>query len=93
VQTQWAALGGYTCNSNVLQSEAFMTATPYNPAFSTTMTFVMDFWNIPTYATLLEISQRNLSAFVIEGVGTAQETMDTIAAEQTAALKADGVIP
>jgi multiple sugar transport system substrate-binding protein len=93
VQAQWAALGGYTCNANVLKTEAFMNATPYNPAFSETMTFVMDFWNIPTYAKLLEISQRNLSAFVVEGVGNAKDTMDTIAAEQTAALKSDGVIP
>jgi multiple sugar transport system substrate-binding protein len=92
-QVKWAEFGGYTCNSNVLKTDAFLNATPYNPAFATTMTFVMDFWNIPTYGTLLEISQRNLSAFILEGQGTAKEAMDAIAAEQTAALKADGVIP
>ena len=93
VQAKWAALGGYTCNSNVLKTDAFMTATPYNPAFSETMTFVMDFWNIPTYAKLLEPAQRELSGFVVEGQGTAKEALDAIAADQTAALKADGVIP
>jgi multiple sugar transport system substrate-binding protein len=93
IQAQWAALGGYTCNANVLKTDAFMNATPYNPAFSETMTFVMDFWNIPTYATLLLSAQNHLSAFVVEGTGTAKEAMDAIAAEQTAALKADGVIP
>jgi multiple sugar transport system substrate-binding protein len=93
IQEQWAALGGYTCNSNVLKTDAFMKATPYNPAFSETMTFVMDFWNIPTYAALLTPSQNWLSTFVVGGEGTAKETMDNIAKEQTAALKADGVIP
>ncbi|MBE3066404.1 MAG: extracellular solute-binding protein [Chloroflexi bacterium] len=93
IQTQWAALGGYSCNSNVLKTDAFMNAAPYNPAFSETMTFVMDFWNIPTYAALLTPSQNHLSAFVVGGEGTAKETMDAIATEQTAALKADGVIP
>lgn len=93
VQAQWAALGGYTCNTNVLKTDAFMKATPYNPAFSETMTFVMDFWNIPTYAALLTPAQNHLSAFVVGGEGTAKSTMDAIAEEQTAALKADGVIP
>ncbi len=58
IQLEWAKLGGYTCNSNVLKSDTFMNATPYNPAFSETMTFVMDFWNIPTYAALLTLSHR-----------------------------------
>jgi multiple sugar transport system substrate-binding protein len=93
IQAQWAALGGYTCNSNVLKTQAFLDATPYNPAFSETMTFVADFWNIPTYAALLTPSQNYLSAFVVGGQGTAKEALDNIAAEQTAALKADGVIP
>jgi multiple sugar transport system substrate-binding protein len=93
IQAQWAALGGYTCNANVLKTDAFMKATPYNPAFSETMNFVMDFWNIPTYAALLTPSQNNLSAFVVGGTGTAKSTMDAIAAEQTAALKNDKVIP
>jgi multiple sugar transport system substrate-binding protein len=93
VQAKWAALGGYTCNANVLKTDAFMNATPYNPAFSETMTFVMDFWNIPSYASLLTISQNYLSAFVVGGQGTAKEAMDNIASEQTVQLKADGVIP
>jgi multiple sugar transport system substrate-binding protein len=92
IQTQWAALGGYTCNINVLKTDAFKTATPYNTAFSETMNFVMDFWNIPTYAALLTPAQNHLNAFVVGGEGTAKATMDAIAEEQTAALKNDGVI-
>jgi multiple sugar transport system substrate-binding protein len=57
-QAQWAALGGYTCNTNVLQTDTFKNAAPYNPAFAETMTFVKDFWNIPIYSQLLEVTQR-----------------------------------
>ncbi len=92
VQAKWAELGGYTCNTNVLQSDAFLKANPYNPAFATTMTFVNDFFNIPPYAQLLEVSQREFSKFVVEGQGTAQETMDTMAAEFDKILKAEGFI-
>lgn len=93
IQAKWADLGGYTCNNKVLATEAFANATPYNPAFAETMTFVMDFWNIPSYASLLTITQNHLSAFVVGGEGTAKDTMDAIATEQTTQLKADSVIP
>ena len=49
VQLKWAELGGYTCNANVLESDAFLNATPFNPAFAETMTIVQDFWNVPPY--------------------------------------------
>ena len=76
----------------MLESEAFLNATPYNPAFAETMTFVKDFFNIPPYGQLLEISQRGFSTFVVEGQGTAQETMDTMAAEFDKVLRAEGFI-
>jgi multiple sugar transport system substrate-binding protein len=92
IQAEWAALGGYTCNENVLQTEEFLNATPFNPAFAETMTFVKDFWNIPEYAQLLEVTQRELSAYVVGGEGTAQAALDTIAAEHDAILRAAGYI-
>jgi multiple sugar transport system substrate-binding protein len=91
-QAKWAALGGYTCNINVLNSDTFTNAQPYNPAFATTMTFVKDFWNIPIFGDLLLITQTNFSKFIIEGEGTAQGTMDTIAAEQDKVLRENGYI-
>ncbi len=92
VQAKWAELGGYTCNTNVLESDTFLNANPYNPAFAETMTFVKDFFNIPPYAQLLEVSQREFSTFIVEGQGTAQETMDTMAAEFDKILKETGFI-
>lgn len=92
IQAKWAELGGYTCNSKVLQSDAFLKATPFNPAFAETMTFVKDFWNIPVYGELLEVTQRELSAFIVEGKGTAKETMDKIATEHDKTLREAGFI-
>jgi multiple sugar transport system substrate-binding protein len=92
VQAKWAELGGYTCNSEVLESDAFLNANPYNPAFAETMTFVKDFFNIPPYGQLLEISQRELGRFIVEGTGTAQETMDNIATEYDKVLRETGFI-
>jgi len=92
IQAEWAALGGYTCNTNVLATDEFLAATPFNPAFATTMGFVMDFWNIPEYAQLLEVTQREFHDYVINGVGTAEEVMNTIAEEHDAILKEAGYI-
>jgi multiple sugar transport system substrate-binding protein len=87
VQAKWAELGGYTCNKKVLESDAFLNATPFNPAFAETMTFVKDFWNIPVYGELLEVTQREFHTYVVEGVGSAEEIMNTIADEHDRILR------
>ena len=92
VQARWAELGGYTCNANVLESDAFLNATPFNPAFAETMTIVKDFWNIPAYDPLLQSANRAFGAYIIEGQGTAQETMDQVAEEHHQILVDEGVI-
>jgi multiple sugar transport system substrate-binding protein len=90
VQQKWAALGGYTCNANVLKSKAFLEDTPYNQAFYETMFMVKDFWAVPEYAELLEICQRNWHQYVVGGKGTAKEAMDTIANEWEKIFKREG---
>jgi multiple sugar transport system substrate-binding protein len=91
-QAKWAELGGYTCNANVLKTDAFLKAQPYNPAFAETMTFVKDFWNIPVYAQLLQVTQTDFHKFVVEGQGTAKETMDDIATQHDKILRENGYI-
>jgi multiple sugar transport system substrate-binding protein len=85
-------LGGYTCNINVLESQAFLDAAPYNPAFAETMTFVKDFWNIPIFGELLRVTQTELGNFIVNDQGTAQETVDNIATQQEQILKDGGFI-
>ena len=79
IQMKWAELGGYTCNKKALATDAFLAAAPYNGAFAETMGMVKDFYNIPEYGELLPAAQAALSAYIVEGKGTAQEALDTIA--------------
>jgi multiple sugar transport system substrate-binding protein len=91
-QARWAELGGYTCNVKALNSDAFLKSQPYNPAFAKTMTMVKDFWNIPAYGPLLAASQKWLHNYIVGNVGTAEETMKGLAAEQQAILEEGGYI-
>jgi multiple sugar transport system substrate-binding protein len=90
VQQKWAALGGYTCNANVLKSKTFLEDTPYNQAFYETMFMVKDFRAVPEYAELLEICQRNWHQYVVGGKGTAKQAMDTIANDWEKIFKREG---
>jgi multiple sugar transport system substrate-binding protein len=92
VQAQWGALGGYTCNANVLQTEEFLEVAPFNPAFAETMTFVKDFWNVPVFGELLAVAQREFGTFIVEGQGTAEEAMNNIAEEHHQILLDAGLI-
>ncbi|NDJ74851.1 MAG: extracellular solute-binding protein [Chloroflexi bacterium] len=92
VQFEWARVGGYTCNIEVLESDEFLNNTAYNPAFADSMTFVKDFWNIPQFGELLEPVQRHLHAYVVGGEGTASEALDAVVIEQYSILVEAGVL-
>jgi multiple sugar transport system substrate-binding protein len=92
VQQKWGALGGYTCNINVLKSEDFLKVAPYNASFAETMGFVKDFWNIPEFGDLLPPAQTEFSKYVVSGEGTAKEALDNIAKAHTEILTKAGYI-
>jgi hypothetical protein len=56
------------------------------------MTFVKDFWNIPEYEQLLRVVQTELGSFIIEGQGTAEDTMNSIATQHEQILRETGYI-
>ena len=89
-QYKWAEVGGFTCNANVLKSDAFLEATPYNKAFMESMFIVKDFWANPEYADLLESIQRNLHEYIVADKGTAQEALDNIAKDWDEIFKKHG---
>jgi multiple sugar transport system substrate-binding protein len=91
-QKKWAELGGYTCNSAVLESPEFLENTPYNKAFAESMTFVKDFWAVPVYGEMMQTGQAELHKFIVEDVGTAQETLDTIAQKHEEILRKGGLL-
>ena len=89
-QERWAELGGYTAHAAILESEKFRAATPYNEAFFQTMFKVRDFWALPEYYELLTEAADTFYPYVVDGQGTAQETMDALAAKWVETLQAAG---
>ena len=75
VQLEWAKLGGYTCHADVLESQEFLDAAPYNPAFAVTLNIMKDFWNVPSYGEMLESFSRTIGNYIIRGEGTAEEAL------------------
>lgn len=90
VQKRWAELGGLSCSKKVLESEWFLNDTPFNRPFYESMLMARDFWAVPEYAELMEVSQRIWHQFIVEGKRTAKEAMDTVANEWTAIFKKHG---
>jgi len=91
-QMEWAKLGGYTCDIATLESDEFMNATPYNPAFAESMAILKDFWSVPEYSELLSIMSQTVGPYVINGEGTAQAALDECAAQWTQVFKDAGYI-
>ncbi len=90
IQAEWAALTGTTCNTNVLESEEFLSSSPIHAAYAESLPHVRDFWNVPEFDKLLGISQKQLHNFVIERTDPAQKVVDNIAQFQDQILQAAG---
>ncbi len=83
-QMEWARLGGYTCHAEVLNSQEFLNATPYNPTFKVSMEIFKDWWACPEYDILLRTFSQYIADYVVGGEGTAQQALDKCAKEWTA---------
>ena len=79
VQVKWVQSGGLSCNRNVMKSEAFLKAAPYNGEFAKSMEFVRDFWADPEYVQLLTLSQKNWHQYILTDTLSAKEVMVRIA--------------
>ena len=86
-QKKWAELGGYTCNTAVLESAEFQNATPYNKAFYETMFKVKDFWATPEYAELLIQMNQRIYPFITAGEGSAKDALDALAGDWKATFE------
>ncbi len=86
VQMEWAKLGGYSCYAEVLESQEFLDAAPYNPAFAVTLNIMKDFWNVPPYGEMLESFSRLIGNFIIRDQGTAEKALQDTTDEWEAIL-------
>lgn len=81
VQEEWVKKpGGFTANADILKSEAFAKASPYNPAFAESMDIVQDFWNVPVYNELIASTAQRLGE-ALDGKTDPKEALEALATE------------
>ena len=78
VQEKWGELGGLSCNSHVLNSEEFLSASPVNRPYRDSIEIIMDFWAVPEYAELLSVSQKYWDLYINKDEISAAESMRMI---------------
>ena len=78
VQAKWWSLGGYSCLKAVVEDPGFAATQPYAQTFLDSMAIVKDFWAEPSYASLLQATQKRLHDYVVAGNGTAKEALDLL---------------
>lgn len=90
VQSKWWTLGGYSALSSVVNDPSFATSQPYAQTFLDSMAIVKDFWAEPSYASLMQATQKRFHDYVVAGKGTVKEAMDGLVADWTKVFKDEG---
>ncbi|RCW19881.1 carbohydrate ABC transporter substrate-binding protein (CUT1 family) [Ciceribacter lividus] len=92
IQQKWWSLGGYSALRSVVEDPGFATSQPYAQTFLDSMAIVKDFWAEPSYASLLQASQKRFHDYVIAGQGTAKEALDGLVKDWTEVFEDEGKI-
>ena len=90
VQAKWWQLGGFSALRAVVEDPGFVASAPYAQTFLDSMAIVKDFWAEPSYASLLQASQKRFHDYVVAGQGTAKEALDGLVADWTEDFEEDG---
>jgi multiple sugar transport system substrate-binding protein len=80
-QKQWVRKpGGFTANAEILKSEEFKKASPYNAAFAESMDIAQDFWNVPVYNELIAATAQQLGE-ALDGKKSSKDALTAMAVE------------
>ncbi|MHB0952045.1 MAG: ABC transporter substrate-binding protein [Allorhizobium sp.] len=90
IQAKWWSLGGYSALRAVVEDPNFATSQPYAQTFLDSMAIVKDFWAEPSYASLLQASQKRFHDYVVAGQGTAKEALDGLVKDWTDVFEDEG---
>lgn len=89
-QEKFATRGGFSTHREVVASDTFTKAMPFNAAYADSIELVQDYWNTPSYEALLLVSQKYLNAYITGATSmSAQETLDSIEKEWRPILQKD----
>jgi multiple sugar transport system substrate-binding protein len=89
-QANWWKAGGFSCLRSVVESPDFPKSQPYAQTFLDSMAIVKDFWAEPSYASLLQDTQKRFHDYVVAGKGTSQEALDGLVEDWTKTFKDAG---
>ncbi|WP_445682294.1 ABC transporter substrate-binding protein [Radicibacter daui] len=90
IQQKWWKLGGYSALRKVVEDPGFASSQPYAKPFLDSMAIVKDFWAEPSYASLLQATQKRFHNYVVADQGTAKEALDGLVKDWTEIFKDDG---
>jgi multiple sugar transport system substrate-binding protein len=86
-QQEWVKKpGGFTANAEILKSEDFRSASPYNRAFADSMDVVRDFWNVPSYNELIATAAQHLGE-ALDGKTSPKDALAALANEHEQILE------
>ncbi len=86
-QKQWVRKpGGFTANAEILKSDEFKAASPYNAAFAESLDIAQDFWNLPSYNELIAATAQQLGE-ALDGKKTSKEALSAMAVEHEKILQ------
>ncbi len=92
IQKKWITKpAGFTANTDVLKSDEFRKAQPYNAAFADSLDYLRDFWNVPVYNELLAVAQGCVGE-ALDGVKSPREALDALAAGHEKIFKRVGLL-
>jgi multiple sugar transport system substrate-binding protein len=91
-QKKWVAMPAcFTGNAEILKSEEFRKASPYNAAFADSLDVLQDFWNVPCYNELIAASLRHLGE-AVDGKTPPAEALKKLAEEHETLMKENGLL-
>lgn len=91
-QEQWITKpAGFTANTEILSSAAFRAQTPYNAPFADSIDTMQDFWNVPVFNELLNVTQKYLGK-ALDGEMATKDALDQLAAEKERILEEAGLL-
>lgn len=88
-QREWAAKGGYTSRTDILQGEEFRKATAFNGLFEEAFRMMRDFWAVPEFDEMMKVCQREFCAVFQDGADPVSAA-EQVQLEHEAILKKRG---
>ncbi|KSV72817.1 ABC transporter substrate-binding protein [Sinorhizobium sp. Sb3] len=90
IQQKWWQMGGYSALRKVVEDPGSATSQPYAQTFLDSMAIVKDFWAEPSYASLLQATQKRFHDYVVAGQGSAQDALDGLTKDWTQIFDDEG---